>query len=434
MMDNLFDIQYLVDNKDYSTISSIHRLWKKRKLQKKINNRTGFQNHKENNDDKLWDLSLNLVSPMSDSYKNTNEKVDDIFGDEEDEYLYNDTESSVDGSNKYEHVIPEDVESETDSTEKEMRDAKDFPEIHQINDEEENQNNLNMLHESYDSENSPSKINALESNFITDRPNQQLMIEEDSDSTKTYEHIIPNEAQDDSKEVVDKQKSIEEIDQQTDTDPGKIVEKSKTLVIPTPSDGSCFYHAISRYLNVNDRSNTVTILDLQSIVRKNVKDYESKHTILSQTEKKVSKDMRQRINAFIYDNVDLLVKLFPINNLMDDDFVGNDKKASDILKSISLESMSSDTKWAGTAQLFAFSLLTMTPIVVWVMGKNDKVYVKGTQTEHQLREMITFLQYNPDLQEELIKVQQSIKVKKHKNAVIHLLLHGYHYETLVLLE
>ena len=118
---------------------------------------------------------------------------------------------------------------------------------------------------------------------------------------------------------------------------------------------------------------------------------------------------------------------------MDDQFNGDLKKACNMLKDNAIESSRSDTKWAGAAQVLALSLLTMTPLTVWVIGIDDKMYVRGTQTAIQLVEMEQNLTGKPRLQEELNEVLQTIRVRNDKNTGIHVLLHGYHYETLVLL-
>ena len=428
MMDRIFDVQYLVDNKDYGTISAIHRLWKKRRMAKNANKLKGSKKLKDSDDDSPREVSLNLSPPKPDSYDATNEE-------NEDEDFDADTESSVDGSNKYEHDIPFHGESDTDGTESEMCEVKQSSEGDNT-EQEENVLGAERFDESdsFDDHNSVSNNTKSEtmneSMCNTNSPTHSNNSDENSvpNTNQSYKHIIPNGAGDEN----DK-KDTEYIGKQVDSDTSPNLEKSKTLIVQNPSDGSCFYHAIARYLNVNDRTNEITILDLPSIVKKNVKDYKTKHRHFLAAEKKISKDMRQRINSFIFDNADLLVRLFPIDNLMDDQFNGDFKKACNILKDNAIESSCSDTKWAGAAQVLAFSLLTMTPLTVWVIGIDDKMYVRGTQTAIQLAGMKQILTDEPQLQEELNEVLQTIRVRNDKNTGIHVLLHGYHYETLVLL-
>ena len=435
MMDNLFDVQYLVDNRDYGTISAIHRLWKKRRIAKNMKKLKGAKKFKDSDDDSPWEVSLNLSPPKPDSYDAINKKRNEMLEDVDDEDFDADTESSVDGSNKYEHAIPFHVESDTDGTESEMCEVKQSSEGDNT-ENEENEKGAERFDESDSFGDSNSVSNNIKSATMnesmcnTNSPTHSINFDENSvpNTNQSYQHIIPNEAEDENVN-----KDTEYIAKQVDSDTSPNLEKSKTLIVQNPSDGSCFYHAISRYINVNDKTNEITILDLPSIVKKNVKDYKTKHKTFLAAEKKISKYMRQRINSFIYDNADLLVRLFPIDNLMDDQFYGDLKKACNMLKDNAIESSRSDTKWAGAAQVLALSLLTMTPLTVWVIGIDDKMYVRGTQTAIQLAEMKQILTDEPQLQEQLNQVLQTIRVRNVKNTGIHVLLHGHHYETLVIL-
>ena len=447
MMDNLFDVQYLVENTDYGTISAIHRLWKKRRMAKNMNRLKSAKKFKDIHDDSVWEESLNLGSSKPDSYDSNNQNENELFRGVDVEDVYADTESSVDGSNKYEHAIPVHVESDTDGTESEMcEEVKQSSEgDHTEQEEKEKESEKFKESDSFDDNKSVSNNKRSEttneSMSKTNSPTHNINFDDKSvaNTNQKYQHIIPNQAEDENdnkdtdhlKKVV--QIDTEDIGKKVDSVTSKQLEKSQTLIVQNPSDGSCFYHAISRYINVNDRTNEITILDLPSMVKKNVKDYKTKHRNLLHAERKTSKYMRRMINSFIYDNADLLVRLFQIDNLTDDQYNGDLKDACNMLRNNAIESSSSDTKWAGTAQVFALSLLTMTPLTVWVKGIDDKMYVRGTQTAIQLDEMKQILSDDPQLQEELNEVLQTIRVRNDKNTGIHLLLHGYHYETLVLL-
>ena len=429
MMDDLFDVQYLVDNTDYGTISAIHRLWKKRRMANNMNKLENTKKFKDIQDDNLWEASLNLKSSDHDSYVATNLKMNETPKDVDEEDIYDDTESSVDGSKKYEHAIPFHFESETEYTGSEMCDDKQSSEgCHSEKDDQEHETEqIDKSVEDHKSVSNNKTSASMNESMGNTKVNNSM-----TSTTNGYRHIIPNEAQDESDtKDTDRMNASNDRENQAYTYTSQTLEN--TLIVPTPGDGSCFYHAISRYMTVNDRTKEITIIDLPARVTKNVKEYKKKHAQLMHTEGKISKYMRYTINSFIYDNVDLLVKLFPIGNLMDDDFDGDCKEACEMLKRNAIESTSSNSKWAGTAQLFALSLLTMTPLTVWVKGKDDNMYVRGTQTAFQLEEIKQNLKNDVQLQVQLNEARQDIRVRNDSDTMIHLLLHGCHYETLVLL-
>ena len=246
------------------------------------------------------------------------------------------------------------------------------------------------------------------------------------EKTRRYDHVVPNEIdQDIEMKVTDELKDFQVSEQKAkdvDSHMGTRIETTKALAVITPGDGSCFYHAISRYLRLNESKKEITILDLPTIVKKNVKEYEKKHQMFSHAEGRISKYMRHAINSFIYDNVNLLLRLFPLNNLFDDDVDVDVKTAREMLQSNAIESVSTDSEWAGTAQIFALSLMTWTPVCVWVKGIDQKYYILGTQTAIQLAEIERLFKEDFRLKAEFDVVMENVKTKNEKKNVIHLCL------------
>lgn len=429
MMDNPFDVQYLLERNDYGAVSVLYNLWKKRKLTTRRKRLKGVMKCSENLDDSLWDESLNLGSKVPDKSP-TGICVEQSPGED----LYGGTGSSVDGSNQYNHLIPNVIESDTDDSSDEGREYIESYGGNQIKMQDTESESVFGINKSGPNGDS----NSMSSNPTDDHMSSRGHPDSPFIQTSTsYDHVVPGEddQQEGLKETVELQHDKENKPKHKEHyDELEQVETSKTLVIPTPSDGSCFYHAISRYLQVNERTNEIKIVDLQSIVKKNVKDYETKHQLFSHSEGKISKYLRHTINSFIYANVDLLLKLFHIKDLLDGDFNFDMKTAREMLQTNALQSVSQNTKWAGTAQIFVFSLMTLTPLCVWVKGVDHNYYVRGTQTAFQLAHIEKLFKEDFRLKSEFDAVTETVKIKNEKNTVINLLLGGCHYETIVLLE
>jgi len=423
-MDHLFDVQYLLDTGDYATISTLYKLWKKRRMAKGQNRLYGQYKSEGNHDDSLWDESLNLQKTTD---KQGTPDSSSIYGDG-DEDGHADTESSIDGSSQYEHVIPHHIDSDTDQTESDMGQTNKVSEKMKTNNKQSHidflENKSEMPVNTSGEENSEAMTSCQTDNNTA--PSSASMM-------SSYDHAVPNQMDDDEEMKETFQNHEKKTDEEADHEIVKL-DKSHALAVETPGDGSCFYHAISRYITVNDKTNDINILDLPSIVKKNVKDYEKKHKKFYASEHRVSKYLRQIINSFIYDNVDMLLQLIDVQNLLDDNHDVDMKTIKEMLQTTALESFSSDTKWAGTAQIFAFSLMTETPLSVWVGGFDNDFYVRGTATAFQLTDTEKLLRNNPRLQDKFDTALQNINVKNKYNTEIHIVLRGCHYETLVLTQ
>lgn len=205
----------------------------------------------------------------------------------------------------------------------------------------------------------------------------------------------------------------------------KTINKSQGLVIKTPGDGSCFYHAIARQIELKKSNTHIHILDLPSVIGKKRNEYAVKNAVLSQTQLKTSAYIRKWINEFILSNTDILLNLFDDPLLLTES-----ERPLETLKTNARRAISSKD-WAGNEQVYAFSLLTMTPFYMWTESTDTDCYVRAINTTHQLERLQVMAENDPELKKRLSDIYSKHAIHNTNNAAINIFYHSHHYMTFV---
>ena len=168
------------------------------------------------------------------------------------------------------------------------------------------------------------------------------------------------------------------MDMDTDPDEGNweriLVPNFAAARFRVPSDGSCLYHALSFYVEKKGH-------------RLRVVNPHGKRNALKKTPTlnyKVSNFLKEWINHFIFDHIDLLSQLFD-KAILDEEHMCMDlNKLKSKLKKEALEAMApASPAWGGSLQIHTFALLTKTNVCVWTVREDD-MYEKIIETDKTL--------------------------------------------------
>jgi quinol monooxygenase YgiN len=205
---------------------------------------------------------------------------------------------------------------------------------------------------------------------------KNVTIETDTyDEGKSEEMMTSNEMQHD---LVRTDEENTKMDTDTGADEGNheriLVPNFAAVRFSVPSDGSCLYHALSFY--VEKKGNRLRVVNPHE-----KRDAIKKPPSLNY---KVSNFLKEWINHFIFDHIDLLSELFDKAILDEEHMCMDTNKLKAKLKKEALEAMApASPAWGGSLQIHTFALLTKTNVCVWT-ERDGHMYEKMIESQKTL--------------------------------------------------
>ena len=206
----------------------------------------------------------------------------------------------------------------------------------------------------------------------------------------------------------------------------KTIDKSQGLRVATPGDGSCFFYALSRQIELSQRNTHVHVLDLPTLIGEKRNEYAKRNETLSPSQKKTSAFLRKWINEFIYHDADILLNLF------DDACMFTDMQLPRLRANAKRAVSSND--WAGNEHIYALSVLTMTPFYMWTESTENDCYIRALNTTHLLERLRVLTANDPALNKRVVDICSRYTIHNDNNATINIFYRPGHYMTFVNFE
>jgi len=463
---NLFNIDALLQSGDYSTLAELRRRFLKRKHATRINTES---KKKANQSDRKY---TRRYRGRDSNERDTGQKhfTDDC--DDDDDELWNDalhhmpppppykcveTDSSVDeGSSVYDCMQPgqssgEEVDSHQKSPVDKIGKMKDQPSARIDDDYDDDENPSEDESHAADDDDDQARMyecvtpdqssgDDLDSHQIpvdkcseepADQPSHGMddINEEDDfhgDAEKGYDISRDDQHNDISQNDIAGQVNSENSSVQLLRSDHKTINKSQGLLVATPGDGSCFYHAIARQIELSQRNTHVHVLDLPTVIGEKRNEYAKRNAVLSPAQLKTSAFLRKWINEFIYHDADILLNIFDEGCMFTD-------TPLPMLRANAKRAVSTND-WAGNEHMYALSLLTMTPFYMWMASTETDCYVRALNTTHQLERLRVLTENDPELNKRVMDICSRYTIHNDNNATINIFYRPGHYMTFVNFE